>query len=158
MGPYVLVRLDYHAAWRAVWTSDCLSAINALDPFLNALLAVLLLASPVRELIHPLSGGPLRLMETPRAVPSTSEGVAECDRVAPERYIRSVNVALVELPVSLTHNPPGTLEAEHGKPISPFEIGFVAAVHGIPSFNIKDFNANEFVSAANRVEVETRRD
>jgi hypothetical protein len=55
--------------------------------------------------------GPLRLAETPGAVPSTSEGVAECDRVAPEGYIKSVDVALaVELPVSLTRDPLATLD------------------------------------------------
>jgi hypothetical protein len=136
-----LVRLGYHAARRTIWTSDCLGAINALDVFLHAFLDMLQPPSPVRELIHPLSSGPLRLAETSRAVSSTSEGVAECDRVAPERYIKSVDVTLaVELPVSLTRDPLATLEAEHGKPISPFEIGFVAAVHVIPSISNRDTN------------------
>jgi hypothetical protein len=67
--------------------------------------------------IYPLSSGPLRLVETPGAVPSTSEGVVERDRVAPEGYIKSANVALVvELPVSLTRDLLATLEAEYGKP------------------------------------------
>jgi hypothetical protein len=108
-----------------------------------------------------VSSGQLRLAETSRAVSSASEGVAECDRVAPEGYIKSVDVALaVELPVSLTRDPLTTLEAEHGKPISPFEIGFRAAVHVVPSFSNRETNVNakEFVSAANRVEVGMGRD
>lgn len=161
VGPHVLVGLEYYAAWRAIWTSDYLGAINALDVFLYAFLDMLQLPSPVRELIHLLSSGQLRLAETSRAVSSTSEGVAECDKVAPERYVTSVNVALaVELPVSLTRDPLATLEAEHGKPISPFKIGFRIAVHVVLSFSNRETNVNakEFVSAANRVEVRTGRD
>jgi len=83
-------------------------------------------------------------VETPGAVPSTSEGVAECDRVAPKGYIKSVDVALaMELLVSLTRDPLATLEAEHGKPISPFEIGFVIAVHVVLSINNRDTNVTQ---------------
>ncbi len=122
---------------------------------------MLQLPSPVRELIHPLSSGPLRVAETPRAVSSTSEGVAECDRVVPEGYIRSVDVALaIELSVCFTRDPLVTLEVEYSKPISLFEIGFVVSVYMIPSISNRDTNVNakEFVSAANRGEVETGRD
>ena len=111
---------------------------------MHALLDVLPLPSSIRELIHPLSSGPLRLVETPGVVPSTSEGVAECDRVAPKGYIKSVDVALaMELLVSLTRDPLATLEAEHGKPISPFEIGFVIAVHVVLSINNRDTNVTQ---------------
>lgn len=137
--PHVLVRPEHHAAWRTIQTSDCLGTINALDVFLHAFLDMLQPPSPVRELIHPLSSGPLRLAETYGAVSRTSEGVAERDRVAPERYIKSVDVALaVELPVSLTRDPLAAFKAEYGEPMSPFEIGFIAAVHVIPSISNRD--------------------
>jgi hypothetical protein len=142
--PHVSVRLEYHAAWRAIWTSDCLSTINDLDVFLHVFLDVLQPPSPVCELIHPLSSGPLRLTETFGAVSSISEGVAESDKVARKRYITSVDVTLaVKLPVSLTRDPLAALKAEHGEPISPFEIGFIAAVHVIPSINNRDTNVTQ---------------
>lgn len=97
--------------------------------------------SPVRELIYPLSSGPLRLAETSRAMPRTSEGVTESDKVAPEKYIKSVNVALaIELLVSRTRNPLAIFKAKHGKPILPFKIGFIAAIHVILSISNKDIN------------------
>jgi hypothetical protein len=97
--------------------------------------------SPVRELIYPLSSGQLRLTETSRAVSSASEGVAECDRVVPKGYVKSVDMTLaVELLVSLARDLLAILEVEHGKPISPFEIGFVATVHVVPSISNKDAN------------------
>ena len=102
------------------------------------------LPSSIRELIHPLSSGPLRLVETPGAVPSTSEGVAECDRVAPEEYIKSVNVALVvKLLVSLTCNLLAILEVEYSKLILPFKIGFIIAVHVVLSISNKDTNITQ---------------
>jgi hypothetical protein len=74
-------------------------------------------------------------------VSSTSEGVAESDRVAPERYIKSVNVTLtVELLVSLTRNLLAILKVEYSKPISPFKIGFVVAVHVILSISNRNTN------------------
>jgi hypothetical protein len=85
----------------------------------------------------------VRLAETFGAVSRTGEGVAEGDRVTPEGYIKSVDVALaVELPASVTRDPLATLKAEHGKPVSPFEIGFVAAVHVVPSISNRDTNVN----------------
>jgi hypothetical protein len=115
--------------------------IDALDVFLYALLDVLPLLSLFCKLIHLLSSGLLQLVETPRAVPSIGEGVAEGDRVALEGYVKSVDVALaVELLVSLTCNPLAILEAEHSKLISPFEISFVAVVYVIPSISNRDTN------------------
>jgi hypothetical protein len=123
---------------------DYLGVINALDIFLYILLDVLPPLSPIRKLIHPLSSGLLRLAETPGAVPSISKGVAECDRVAPEGYIKSVDVALaVELLVSLTCNPLTILKVEHGKPISPFEIGFVIAVYVVLLISNRDINITQ---------------
>ena len=83
----------------------------------------------------------MRFAETSRAVFSTSESIAESDRVVPERYIKLVHVTLVvKLLVSLTCDLFTTLKAEHSKPISPFEIGFVAAVHMILLISNKDAN------------------
>ena len=70
---------------------------------------------------------------------SISEGVAECDRVAPEEYIKSVNVALVvKLLVSLTYNLPTILKVEYSKPISPFKISIIVVVHVILLFSNRD--------------------
>jgi hypothetical protein len=74
-------------------------------------------------------------------VPSISEGIAECNRVVLERYIKSINIALiVELLVSLTCNLLATLEVEYSKLISPFKIGFIIAVHVVLSISNKDTN------------------
>jgi hypothetical protein len=94
-------------------------------------------------------------------VSSVSEGVVECDRVILEGYVTSVDVALVvELLVSLTRDLLTVLEAEYGKPVLPFEISFVIAVHVILLFSNRETNVNvkEFVLVANRVEVGTGRD
>jgi hypothetical protein len=123
---------------------DYLGVINALDIFLYILLDVLPPLSPIRKLIHPLSSGLLRLTETPRAVPSTSKGVAEYNRVALEGYIKSVDVALaVELLVSLTYNPLATLKVEHSKPISPFKISFITAIYIVLSISNRDINITQ---------------
>jgi hypothetical protein len=74
-------------------------------------------------------------------MPSISEGIAECNRVVLERYIKSINIALiVELLVSLTCNLLATLEVEYSKLISPFKIGFIIAVHVVLSISNKDTN------------------
>jgi hypothetical protein len=74
-------------------------------------------------------------------MPSISEGIAECNRVVLERYIKSINIALiVELLVSLTYNLLATLEVEYSKLISPFKIGFIIAVHVVLSISNKDTN------------------
>jgi hypothetical protein len=74
-------------------------------------------------------------------MPNTSEGIMECNKVILKGYIKSVNMALiVELLVNLTRDLLVTLKIKHGKPISPFKIGFVIAIHVILSINNKDIN------------------
>ncbi|KAH8587754.1 hypothetical protein B0O99DRAFT_601407 [Bisporella sp. PMI_857] len=46
----------------------------------------------------------------------------------------------MELPVSFTRDPLAAPKAEQGEPISPFGIGFIAAVHAIPSIRNRNTN------------------
>jgi len=75
---------------------------------------------------------------------SASEGVAECDIVAPKGYIKFVDITLVvELLVSFTRDLLIILKAEYSKLILPFKIGFIVTVHVVLSISNKDANITQ---------------
>jgi hypothetical protein len=74
-------------------------------------------------------------------VPSISEGIAEYNKITLERYIKSINIALViELLISLTYNLLVILKVKYNKPISPFKISFIIAVYIVLLISNKDTN------------------
>jgi len=105
---------------------------------------VLLLLSPICELIYLLSSKLLQLAKTLKVMLSISEGVAEYDKVILEGYIKSVDIALVvKLLVSFTCNLLAILKIKYSKLISPFKIGFVIAIHVVLSISNKDTNITQ---------------
>jgi len=83
----------------------------------------------------------LQLAETLKAMLSISEGIAKYNRVIPEGYIKSINIALaIKLLISLTCNLLAILKAKYNKLILPFKIGFVIAIHVVLSISNKDIN------------------
>ena len=75
---------------------------------------------------------------------SISKGIIKCNRVAPEGYIKSINIALaIKLLISLTCNLLAILKAEYSKLISLFKIGFVIVIYMVLSISNKDINITQ---------------
>jgi hypothetical protein len=86
----------------------------------------------------------LQLAEILGAILSISEGIAECNSVILDVYIKFVDIALViKLLISFTCNLLIIFKVKYSKLISPFKISFIIVIYVVLSISNKDINITQ---------------